>query len=384
MTPSEASSPPLKRQTPSTSATSTSSTSVISCPDLKEKQSTTRSIELARRLICELSTSAARTREGYVCIAKDDLLTITNKRRLYDVTGPLEAMGVIQTTKLFIIWTGPRLGSFSFVSSSSRNSEFVGCNALFLSQYGKRTDIPIRETGRHTSELARVYTANEPVLLPRYPKARSTKPGVATLKERLALLTKQCAELEEAVKIQEAMFNDTQHRAISVSNISRGVNRIFANTDPRLTNSDQYSLPYPTRYGFMPYTIILSAPDLKYEFLVSSSLRYPELVPEFVERRRLLVQFYSTSEIMLSGPERIASPVTSSAVQRLPIRNFTGYPIRDSSSSVPYDDSNTFDRESDYSTQNVRMELSYYTDQFSAGPNSYIDTYSDFDLFDGI
>lgn len=300
------------------------------------------------------------------------------------MTGPLEAMGVIQTTKLFIIWTGPRLGSFSFVSSSSRNSDFVGCNALFLSQYGKRASAPIKEAARHTSELARVYTANEPVLLPRYPKARSSKPDIAALKEKLALLTKQCAELEEAVKIQEAIFNDTQHRAISVSNISKGVNRIFADIDPRLTNSDQYSLPYPTRYGATPYTIILSAPDLKYNLLVSSSLRHPELIPEFVEKRRLLVQFYSSSEITLSRPERIASPIASSATQKQPIRNFAGCLIRDSISSIAYDDSNTFDRESEYSTQNVRMELSYYTDQFSMGPNSYIDTYSDFDLFDGI
>lgn len=384
MIPSEPSSPPLKRQAPPTSAASNSSSSTISCADMRERQSTTRSIELARRLICELSTSAARTREGYVCIAKDDLLSVTNKRRLYDVTGPLEAMGVIQTTKLFIIWTGPRLGSFSFVNSSSRNSEFVGCNALFLSQYGKRADAPLKEPVRHTSELARVYTANDPIILPRYPKTKSSKPNIAALKEKLVLLTKKHAELEEAVKIQEAIFNDTQHRAISISNINRGVDKIFTDNDPRLTNSDQYSLPYPTRYGATPYTIILSAPDLRYEFLVSSSLRHPELIPEFVEKRRLLIQFYSSSEITLSGPERIASPIVSSTTQKAPIRNLTGCPVRDSISSIAYDDSNTFERESEYSTQNVRMELSYYTDQFSMGPNSYIDTYSDFDLFDGI
>jgi hypothetical protein len=63
-----------------------------------------------------LSESEARTKDGDVCVGKDEILKITNKRRLYDVTGPLEAMGLIETTKINIIWTGGKLGGFSFVS----------------------------------------------------------------------------------------------------------------------------------------------------------------------------------------------------------------------------------------------------------------------------
>lgn len=74
----------------------------------------------------ELAESEARTKDGDVCVGKDDILKITNKRRLYDVTGPLEAMGLIQTTKINIVWTGCKIGCFWFVPANSRNFQFVG------------------------------------------------------------------------------------------------------------------------------------------------------------------------------------------------------------------------------------------------------------------
>lgn len=103
----------------------------------------TRSIDLARRIVMELAESEARTKDGDVCVGKDDILKITNKRRLYDVTGPLEAMGLVLTTKINIVWTGCRIGAFAFVPSAARNFNFVGKNGEMIARYGRRTDLPL-------------------------------------------------------------------------------------------------------------------------------------------------------------------------------------------------------------------------------------------------
>ena len=103
--------------------------------------SKTRSIDLARRIILELAGSEARTREGDVCVGKDEILRITNKRRLYDVTGPLEAMGLIQTTKINIVWTGCRIGAFAFVPGDMRNAPFAGRNAEEMARFPRRNDL---------------------------------------------------------------------------------------------------------------------------------------------------------------------------------------------------------------------------------------------------
>lgn len=103
--------------------------------------SKTRSIDLARRIITELADSEARTKDGDICVGKDEILKITNKRRLYDVTGPLESMKLIQTTKINIIWTGNRLGSYSFVPPGARNANATGKYHEELIKFGRRNDI---------------------------------------------------------------------------------------------------------------------------------------------------------------------------------------------------------------------------------------------------
>ncbi|KAH0572181.1 hypothetical protein SS50377_26390 [Spironucleus salmonicida] len=108
--------------------------------------SKTRSVDLARRIIIEIAQSSARTKDGEVCIGKEDILKITNKRRLYDVTGPLEAMGLIQSTKINIIWIGCRVGAFNFVPQHTRNSNFIGNNAEFLKKFGRKTDLNIPQS----------------------------------------------------------------------------------------------------------------------------------------------------------------------------------------------------------------------------------------------
>lgn len=88
----------------------------------------------------ELADSEARTKDGDVCVGKDEILKITNKRRLYDVTGPLEAMGLIETTKINIIWTGCRIGAFAFVPPTARNVMVSGKNADDLIRFGYKGD----------------------------------------------------------------------------------------------------------------------------------------------------------------------------------------------------------------------------------------------------
>lgn len=137
----------------------------------------TRSIDLARRIILELADSEARTKDGDLCVGKDEVLKITNKRRLYDVTGPLEAMGLIETTKINIIWTGCRIGAFSFVPSTCRNTNILGRNFDELARFGRRTDLPLPKPPK-----------NIDAQVPRPPKRKKAD---SEAKERLKFLLRR-------------------------------------------------------------------------------------------------------------------------------------------------------------------------------------------------
>ncbi|TNJ27509.1 hypothetical protein GMRT_10812 [Giardia muris] len=385
-----------------------------------DKQSTTRSIEMARRLILELSRSAARTREGYVCIAKDDLLSITNKRRLYDVTGPLEAMGVIQTTRLFIVWMGPRLDSFTFVDPTSLNASFAGKNAHQLSLYGKRL-VECQGSGdpsgsRPTSNLSRVYTVSD-IRLPRYPSAKTEarhRVQLSSLRERLKALQQQKAELEERVRQQEQQFRQAHTRYLAVSDVVRAFQAFFTQNEPRLSNSHRYDQPYATAYGTTPHLFLLYGPRITMDALepcrdeqyqssnqstsiplsldpsVSSitALSTPGMTsPAEVRVGGIGQNLVGETEQPLLTPSQL-HPVTllfssDEPIQYMHSTGCTGalqeyeepsYPASVDFSLEPYLSDASLD---------VFTDGSVFTNPMSIG-GSYLDTYSDFDYFDSL
>lgn len=387
-----------------------------------DKQSTTRSIEMARRLILELSRSAARTREGYVCIAKDDLLSITNKRRLYDVTGPLEAMGVIQTTRLFIVWMGPRLDSFTFVDPTSLNASFAGKNAHQLSLYGRRL-VECQGTGdpsgsRPTSNLSRVYTVSD-IRLPRYPSAK-TEPRhrvqLSSLRERLKALQQQKAELEERVRQQEQQFRQTHTRYLAVSDVVRAFQSFFTQNESRLSNSHRYDQPYATAYGTTPHIFLLYGPRITMDALEPcrdehyQSNQSPS-APMSLDPSVSSITTLSTAGVGSSAEVRVTGlgqnltgetdqpPLTSTSSPLHPVTllfssdepiqymHSTGcsgtlheeyeepsYPASVDFSVEPYLSDASLD---------VFTDGSVFTNAMSIG-GSYLDTYSDFDYFDSL
>lgn len=251
-----------------------------------EKQSTTRSIDLARRLVQELSESAARTKEGHICIAKDELLTITNKRRLYDVTGPLEAMGLIETNKSSIIWAGPRIGSFSFIPRTACNINVSGKNAAMLAQYGKKYDyiIPSGSAGDHarsTSGLSKCCVVNAHPDLPRFPKEKKQKHSLEELREKLRCLMKVKRDLEEDIKQKEALFNELPAKRIPTTDIYKAVVSHFTLNESRLFNSSDYRQPFPQGYCAYPCALVVAGQDLCATMMESCSANAGDKTPSF-------------------------------------------------------------------------------------------------------
>lgn len=62
-------------------------------------------------------------------INKSYIVSAELKRKLYDILVPLENLGLIQTTKDFIIYIGPPFSSFSYIDPSAVNYNFKGRNS---------------------------------------------------------------------------------------------------------------------------------------------------------------------------------------------------------------------------------------------------------------
>ncbi|GIQ82120.1 hypothetical protein KIPB_003205 [Kipferlia bialata] len=72
--------------------------------------------ELTRGLLACFSNAAAKSGADSVTVKEvTDFLAIP-KRRIYDVTNPLEAIGLLRRTRGKLSWTGPPLSSFSFLN----------------------------------------------------------------------------------------------------------------------------------------------------------------------------------------------------------------------------------------------------------------------------
>ena len=178
----------------------------------QQMDSKTRSIDLARRIILELADSEARNKDGDGCVGKDEILKITNKRRLDDVTGPLEAMGLIETTKINIIWTGCRIGAFSFVPATARNAMVSGKNADDLAQFGYKGDF-----SAHT----KVRIPDAPPKIPRKKKQD------CEAKERLRFLLKRRALLNGELHEKELQIKRLGHLGVTYAEICNGVGYVI-------------------------------------------------------------------------------------------------------------------------------------------------------------
>ena len=161
----------------------------------------------------ELADSEARTKDGDLCVGKDEILKITNKRRLYDFTGPLEAMGLIETTKINIIWTGCRIGSFSFVPVTCRNVNMLGRNCDELAKFGRRADLPLPRPPKNID-------AN----IPKMPKKKKAD---SEIKERLRFLIKRKSLLLAELREKELSLNKRKPLGVSYTNICIGVQLVI-------------------------------------------------------------------------------------------------------------------------------------------------------------
>eukprot|EP00768_Dysnectes_brevis_P008412 gnl/Dysnectes_brevis/7596_a12883_219.p1 GENE.gnl/Dysnectes_brevis/7596_a12883_219~~gnl/Dysnectes_brevis/7596_a12883_219.p1 ORF type:complete len:683 (+),score=116.94 gnl/Dysnectes_brevis/7596_a12883_219:45-2093(+) len=89
----------------------------------RSRDGSSKLIDYTRKLLCQLASTSERTAEGYPRVDRDTLERVCDipKRRLYDVTNPLETLGFVKRCKGRIAWVGGDLGLFDFVPKDALN-----------------------------------------------------------------------------------------------------------------------------------------------------------------------------------------------------------------------------------------------------------------------
>ncbi|CAL5994636.1 Conserved_hypothetical protein [Hexamita inflata] len=266
----------------------------------------TRSIDLARKIILELSESEARTKDGDVCVGKEEILKITNKRRLYDVTGPLEAMGLIETTKINIIWTGCRMGAFNFVQATCRNANAVGRNNEELQKFGRRSDLQLPKT-QNMPNMA----------LPRLPKKKKVD---ADVRDKIKFLIKRRALLINELREKEAQAAKIRPLGVSYNDCVLGV-QILINQMEQEKQSQNYTKAFPELSSTIPNLFIVSGESSltileSQPIQIKSNIDQPKLQEkvffEFTAKQPLEIHYICNNNQATISPNMGGNPLRNS------------------------------------------------------------------------